>query len=150
MRGIYCVMGIVILSAVGGVALAASPLDETQWRLEITAKGAEIPKYIDRARFHKGIFTSAIFERKGFLTSRYTVTKKEGGSIVWEVTQTSEAEGTLSWRGELKGDAMTGTLRWTQTDRTVVNHTFTGKPPAPKPKPEAVIPPSKETPPPSP
>ncbi len=150
MRWTYWLIGVVILSVMGGVAIAASVLDGTKWRVEMTPKGSAIPQYIDRALFQDGNFTSVIFERKGFLTSRYTVTEKEGSLIVWEVTQTSEPEGTLSWRGELQGDAMTGTLRWIQADGTVVNHTFTGKPPAPKSKPEAVIPPSEETPPPSP
>lgn len=153
MRWMGWFTGVVVLSIWGGVALAASPLDETEWRLEITPKGAEIPWYIDRVRFHEGEFSSAIFERKGFRKSRYTA-KKEGGSIVWEIMQTSEAEGSLAWHGELQEEAMKGTLRWTKADGEVVNHTFAGgkfvaepappevtpEAPAPEPKPKASAP----------
>jgi hypothetical protein len=149
--------GVVILSIWGGVAFAASPLDETDWRLEITPKGAEIPWYIDRVRFHEGEFNSALFERKGFPKSKYTV-KKEGGSIVWDIMQTSGAEGGLAWHGELQKDAVKGALRWTKTDGTVIDHTFTGskfieepapseatpKTPAPEPKPKASAPKTKK------
>ena len=134
MRWIYWLMGVIILSTVGGIALAASPLDETEWRLEITQSGEEVPFYTDRIRFQDGEFNSAIFKRKGFLEAQYTVTEEEGSPIVWEVTQTSDPEGTLEWHGELQEETMEGTLRWTQTDGTVINHTFTGKPPTPKPE----------------
>jgi hypothetical protein len=105
--------------------------------VEITPKGAEIPWYVDQFRFEDGNFTSVIFARRGFSTSRYTFTEQGGGPLIWEATQTSETEGTLSWRGELEGDSMKGTVIGEQPDRTVVNHTFTGRkvtePPAPKP-----------------
>ncbi len=119
------------------ITLAASPLNGTKWRVEITPKGAEIPWYVDQVRFEDGNFTSAIFARKGFSTSPYTLTEKGGGPLIWEATQTSETEGTLSWRGELEGDSMKGTVIGEQPDGKVVNHTFTGRkvtePPAPKP-----------------
>lgn len=152
-RFLLFVLGTGIIFLLSPMALAASPLDGTQWRVEITPKGAEIPHYIDRLGFKEGKFTSVIFERKGFLSSPYTLTDKKGGPIVWEVKQKSEAEGDLSWQGELKGDAMSGTVSWKQADGTVVDHTFTGspakeepptpevtEPPAPEPKPKAPAP----------
>ena len=52
--------------------------------------------------------------------------------------QTSEAEGTLSWHGELGGDAMHGVASWRKSDGVVVNYNFAGRkvvePAAPKPK----------------
>ena len=147
MRDMYGLIGLVVFSMLGSVALAASPLDGTQWRVEITPKDSEIPHHIDRLRFEKGKFTSIIFERKGFLTVPYTLTGKVGGPIAWKATQKSDTNGDLSWRGELQGDAMKGTLVWKQPDGTVINHSFIGsrakeepfapevtQPPAPKPK----------------
>ena len=148
MRWIYWLMGVVILSAIGGVALAASALDGTQWRVEMTPTGAVIPFYIDRVHFDDGKFTSVVFERKGFPSSLYTLTENAGGPIVWEVKQKSETEGNLSWHAELQEDAMDGTVVWKQPDGTVINYTLTGRPgidepPAPEQTPEAGIPPSE-------
>ena len=149
MRWMSWLIGVAVFSILGSVALAESPLDGTEWRLEITPKGAEIPFYIDWVRFEDGNFTSVIFERKGFLTSRYTLTEKGDGPIVWEVKQKSETEGDLSWRGEPQEDAMTGTLRWTQADGTVIDHTLTGnkgtmsRTPEAEAEAEAARPPSK-------
>jgi hypothetical protein len=143
----YGFMGLIVFYMLGSVALAASPLEETRWRVEITPKGSEIPHHIDRLRFENGKFTSVIFERKGFLTVPYTPTGKVGGPIAWEARQKSDTDGDLSWHGEVQGDAMKGTLVWKQPNGTVINHSFIGsrvkeeplapeatQPPAPKPK----------------
>lgn len=138
MRGMYGLIGLVVFSMLGGIALAASPLDGTQWRVELTPKGATIPFHVDRVRFEEGNFTSAIFAPKGFSMSRYTLTEKTGGAV-WTTTQKSPTEGTLSWRGELKGESMNGTLSWEQPDGKIESYTFTGRkvtepPPEPEPK----------------
>jgi len=145
MRWMYWLMGVVILSVMGGVALAASALDGTKWRVEMTREGGVIPSFIDRVHFDDGKFTSAIFERKGFRSSLYTLTEDPGGPIIWEVKQKSETKGDVSWHGELKGDAMGGTAVWKQPDGTVISYTLTGRPgidepPEPEQKSEAAEP----------
>ncbi len=128
MRWKFWLFGVVIFSVMGGVALAVPALDGTNWRLEITQKGAEVPQYVDRIRFTEGKFNSTIFQRHhGYLAAPYTVTEEAGSSVVWGITYKSVTEaGNLVWQGELKGNAMKGTLRWTQPDGTVVSYTFTG------------------------
>ncbi|MGH7412122.1 MAG: hypothetical protein ACREJ6_13820 [Candidatus Methylomirabilis sp.] len=126
MRGLYGFMGLVAVSVLASVALAASPLDGTRWRIEMTAPSIKAPAE-DQIHFEKGKFTSPIFEPKGFSASNYTLTEQDGAPLIWETMQTSETEGTLSWRGELGGDIMRGVASWQKPDGTVVNYTFTGR-----------------------
>jgi len=133
-------MGLVALCMLGSVALAASPLDGTQWQIKLTTSAVKTPSE-DRIRFEKGRFTSPLFRPKGFSTSNYTLTEEQGGPVIWETMQTSEAEGTLSWHGELGGETMRGVASWRKPDGIVVDYTFAGRkvvePSAPKPKPKA-------------
>lgn len=137
MRGMYGLMGLVAFSMLGSVALAASPLDGTRWRIQMITPSIKAPSE-DQVHFEKGKFTSPLFEPKGFSASHYTLTEEKGAPLIWETMQTSETEGTLSWRGELGGDTMRGVASWQKSDGTVVNYSFTGRkvaePPAPKPK----------------
>jgi hypothetical protein len=151
MRGTCGFVGLVVVSLLGGVALAASPLDATRWRIQMTAPSLKAPSE-GQIQFEKGKFTTPLFEPKGFSASNYTLTEEKGAPLIWETMQTSETEGTLSWRGELTGDTMRGVASWQRRDGTVVNYTFTGRPamespakvepPASKPKP--VEPPSSK------
>ena len=140
MRAISGFMGLVALCMLGSVALAASPLDGTQWQIKLTTGAVKTPSE-DRIRFEKGRFTSPLFKPKGFSTSNYTLTEEKDGPVIWETMQTSEAEGTLSWRGELGGQTMHGVASWRKPDGIVVNYTFAGsrvvEPSAAKPEPTA-------------
>jgi hypothetical protein len=150
MRGMYGSVGLVAFALLGGVALAASPLDGTRWRIQLTAPSIKAPSE-GQIHFEKGKFTSPLFEPKGFPASNYTLTEQKGAPLVWETMQTSATEGTLSWHGESGGDTMRGVASWQKGDGTVVNYTFTGRkevesaapkakkvePPAPKAKAKA-------------
>src|SRR5436309_10691520 len=125
MRGISGFMGLVALFVLASVALAASPLDGTQWQIKLTNTAAKTPSE-DRIRFEKGRFTSPLFQPKGFPTSNYTLTEEKNGPVIWETMQTSETEGTLSWRGELGGNAMHGAARWRRRDGQGGNYYFVG------------------------
>jgi len=128
MRWKFWLFGVVILSVMGGVAIAASVLDGTKWRMEMTPKGSAIPHFIDRIHFDDGKFTSVIFARKGFRSSLYTLTENAGGPIVWEVKLKSNTKGDVSWHGELKGESMDGTAVWNRSDGTVISYTLSGRP----------------------
>ncbi len=148
MRWIYWLMGVMIISVIGGVALATSALDGTKWRVEMTREGSVLPSFIDRVHFEDGKFRSVIFERKGFQSSLYSLTENAGGPMVWEVKIKSETKGDVSWHGELKGEAMSGTAVWMQPDGTVLSYTLAGRPgidepPEPEKKSEAAEAPSE-------
>ena len=125
MRIISGFIGLLALCVLGNVALAASPLDGTQWSIKLSSTTVKTPSE-DRIRFEKGRFTSPLFQPKGFPASNYTLTEEKGGPTIWETMQTSETEGTLSWRGELGGDGMRGVASWRKPDGTVVNYNFAG------------------------
>jgi hypothetical protein len=126
MRGIWALTGLVAFGLLGAVALAASPVDGTQWQIKLTTAAVRTASD-DRVQFDKGRFTSPLFRPRGFVTSNYTLTEEKGAPVVWETMQTSEKEGTLSWRGELSGETMRGIASWRKRDGSVVNYTFTGR-----------------------
>jgi hypothetical protein len=125
----------------GSLALAASPLDGTQWNIKTTAPAAPAPPD-SQIQFKDGKFTSPAFEPQGFAPSNYSLTSPEGAPLVWETMQTSATAGILSWRGDLEGDTtMRVVASWRKADGTVVNYFFVGKrvgeaPRAAIPKPE--------------
>src|SRR5437879_11117843 len=104
MRGISGFMGLVALFVLASVALAASPLDGTQWQIKLTNTAAKTPSE-DRIRFEKGRFTSPLFQPKGFPTSNYTLTEEKTGPVIWETFQTRKPGERSSWRGGLGGKA---------------------------------------------
>src|SRR2546426_10350885 len=104
MRGISGFMGLVALCLLGSVALAASPLDGTQWQIKLTTSAVKTPSE-DRIRFERGRFTSPLFKPKGFSTSNYTLTEENDRPVISETTQTTEDEGTHSWDGGWGGCA---------------------------------------------
>jgi hypothetical protein len=146
------IFGLVVFAMPGSLALAASPLDGTQWNIKTTAPAAPAPPD-SQIQFKDGKFTSPAFEPQGFAPSNYSLTSPEGAPLVWETMQTSATAGILSWRGDLEGDTtMRVVASWRKADGTVVNYSFVGtrigetpraatpKPAAPdvvKPKPEA-------------
>jgi hypothetical protein len=140
MRGLVGFTALIALCVLGSVALAASSLDGTQWQIKLTTADVKTPSE-DRVNFEKGRFTSSLFRPKGFPASNYTLTEEQGGPVIWETMQTSETDGTLSWRGELGGESMHGVASWRKPNGSVVNYLFTGRkavePTAAKPQPKA-------------
>lgn len=118
---------VVVVLVFASVGLAAS-LDGTDWKVEITPEGATIPHHVDLIYFKGGSFTSAIFQRKGFSSSAYS-----GKSDAWNVEQANEAGEALTWKGEIQGEKLTGTLTWKMADGKVVKNNLVGKP-APTPE----------------
>lgn len=118
------IVWMVAFSMLSAVALAASPLEETEWQVEITQEGMTLPQYVDRLRFKEGKLVSVIFERKGFSASPYTLT----AAGVWKAEQKNDAVGNLTWHGELRGEKMTGTLVLKEPDGKVTNYALNGSP----------------------
>jgi hypothetical protein len=133
------VFGLVVFAIPGSVALAASPLDGTQWNVQMTAPSGPAPAP-GQIQFQDGKLVSP-FQAQGFAPSNYTLTNQEGTPVVWETMQTSATEGTLSWRGELGGNTMRGVASWQKADGKVITYSFVGTrigeaPRAATPKPE--------------
>jgi hypothetical protein len=136
------VVGLVVFTMPVSLALAASPLDGTQWNIKMTAPSGAAPPD-SQIQFKDGKLVAPPFEKEGFPSSNYSLTNPDGAPVVWETMQTSANKGTLSWRGELEGDTtMRGIASWQRADGTVVTYSFVGTrigaaPRAATPKPEA-------------
>lgn len=144
MSFIYRFMWVVMVVVSSATVVAASPLEGTKWRVEITPEGATIPHHIDRCTFQDGKFSSVIFERRGFTSVPFTAAEKAGGTVAVEMQQTSEAAGDLTWQAEVQGDALKGTLVWKQADGKAVTHALVGSPAVEEaPVPEAAAPAKK-------
>lgn len=128
MRLVRWVAGVIMVSMMVAVAMAAAPLDSTLWRVEITPEGSTIPQYVDRITFQDGKFNSAIFARKNIQPTPYTHAEKPDGFLSWDVDQKSDTAGELTWRGMRKGDALTGSLIWKQPDGKVIKYAMVGGP----------------------
>jgi hypothetical protein len=126
MRSMRGVLGLVAFFLLGGVALAASPLDGTRWRIQMTTPTGKAPSE-GQIHFEKGKLAAPLFEANGFSPSNYTLTEQKGAPLIWETMQTSKTEGTLSWRGELGGDTMRGVASWQKANGTAVTYSFTAK-----------------------
>ncbi len=120
-------IGIMTVLAISSSVFAASSLEKSQWRVELTEEGSQVAQFIDKVTFSDGKINSAIFERKGFPPSSYDSTEK-GDNIAWEAKQQGETDGNIGWQGELQGDAMTGTLVWKKPDGKTVKYAIMGSP----------------------
>ena len=90
---------------------APDPLDQlkfSEWQIQLTPI-AGTGDSADVLTFEDNKFFSAKMNSRGLPYSNYSVTIQEDNTIVWETIQ-SDASGSASWRGELRGDKMTGML----------------------------------------
>lgn len=139
-----------------GLALAASPLDGTVWRVEIGASTIKT-RVVDEIRFDRGTVLSSFFHAQGFQASRYTLTEEKNRPLIWETLQTRKDQASISWHGEVDGNAVGGVALLRQPNGPNVTYTFTGRkarvaapaaPPAPaasQPKAQAPAAPAKPT-----
>jgi len=83
-------------------------LEDTQWQIKVfPVKGGEVRS--DIIRFKEGRFNSENLTLRGYGSSDYSLVIMDEDTIVWETKQAS-AEGTASWRGEVKQKEMQGAL----------------------------------------
>lgn len=73
-----------------------------------------------------GKFKSKAMAEKGFAEADVSEDSRAFGPAKFTVSQTSKKEGKLEWSGTVDTDQMTGTLKWTKPDGTVVNYTLKG------------------------
>lgn len=131
MRFSVGIVGILTLALNGGGLPAASiaqtgthlkqpivfaPLDGLEFDAGIVRqKDREDPvePLLDRLFFAKGMFSSKICERYGFVPGPYWVrgTKDE---IHFTAVLQSPTDGTMEWRGTVKSGRLDGTMRWTR------------------------------------
>ena len=67
----------------------------------------------DVLTFQDSTFHSLSCDEWGFGTGEYT-TEEQGDSISFEVKTTSENDGSLVWKGTVRGDTIKGSYLWTK------------------------------------
>lgn len=121
------------LLTLGGVAIssltlaAAALLDGKTFHGECVLKGkaAETPTPDDLV-FKDGKFLSTACVKYGFKEAPYTA-KTVGEAVAWESTTVSASEGTMTWKGTVKGDSGEATFIWTKAGQNPSEWNFKGK-----------------------
>ncbi len=71
------------------------------------------PDHEDVVVFADGMFRSARCEEFGFGAATYTATNRDG-VIHFTATMTSPTSGNLEWQGQIDGDSVEATFKWTK------------------------------------
>jgi hypothetical protein len=95
----------------------AGPIDGRQYSASIVRDDAdedeESRPLVDRLIFSDGMFSSEICTQYNFTEAPYW-TRMEGDQVHFLVELTSPTDGTMLWKGIIRGDTLEGTMRWTK------------------------------------
>lgn len=80
----------------------------------------------DVITFADGRFHSSSCNAYGFGKSPYSTKHLEGGAISFEAETVSPQEGTLRWRGVVKGNTIEGTYVWMKAGQRDIEYWFKG------------------------
>ena len=122
-RGIGIPLAVACLLA-GTAAAQTGPLDGKTFVGTTTEKGktkAEKDTFV----FKDGKFRSTACDVYGFTEAPYTAAVSDV-STVFEAVATSPSEGTMKWKGTVKGDAIEGKSVWTKLGQTDTVYSFKG------------------------
>lgn len=109
-------------------AAFAGALDGTTWKIAVTPDDESARKgeaaYEDTLIFAGDHVTTTEGPKHGFYAAAYTGNKR---GTIFNATVPSISEGSATWSGEIKGDAVTGRISWRKKDGTRVRYSFSGK-----------------------
>ena len=100
-------------------------LDGTTFVGTMTEKG-KTKADPDQLVFKDGKFRSTACDVYGFPETHYTSTVGDGATR-FEATATSPKEGTMKWKGTVKGNTIEGTAVWVKKGQADMQYTFEGK-----------------------
>ena len=80
----------------------------------------------DELIFKDGKFRSTACEKYGFGQAAYT-SKAGEGETTFEGVATSSKEGTMKWKGTVKGGTVTATVIWSKSGKAAEELWYTGK-----------------------
>lgn len=92
---------------------ARRSLNGSVWTIRVTAESGKEPgeSYEDRLRFENGRVKSDKLTSRGYKTSNCSIkVLPDGETAVWETMQRNESGEVVLWRGEWRGDKMTGVM----------------------------------------
>jgi hypothetical protein len=117
-------VALLLCSVVPNAAAAGGPLDGKSFVGTMTARG-KTKEDKDTFVFKDGKFRSTMCDAYGFTEAAYTAAVSDT-SIRFEAEATSPTEGTMKWKGTVKGDWVEGTAVWTKRGQTDTVYTFKG------------------------
>lgn len=86
-------------------------LNKKEWLITFIPIGSPKAKpHADTLNFYGSRVSSKRFGAKGFVESNYTLLMLPDGTFTWETTQKNEQGDVLFWKGELRGEMMSGVL----------------------------------------
>ena len=119
---------ILLLAAPAVYAIGRDPFDG-KWDVTITPEGGG-KEIKDVFTFKGSQFTSREFAKRGFAPSVYEEDSRGAGAVSatfkCTIKSSKPTEGTAEWSGTATAVEMTGDLKLTKPDGTVMNYTFKG------------------------
>ncbi len=116
-------MALGIAWAAGALAQAGA-LDGKSFTGTFTEKGKTRGDK-DTLVFKDGKFRSTACDAYGFGEAAYTATA--GAGTTFEATTASPKEGTMTWKGTVRGDRIEGTAVWMKKGQADMHYTFHGE-----------------------
>lgn len=93
------------------VAKSREDLNGTQWSVTLVSPDPAEKPVEDVLTFQNHQVGSKVFAARGFSTTNYTITVRDGADgAVWETMQSSPKEGNIFIRGQWKANEMTGSV----------------------------------------
>ena len=80
----------------------------------------------DTFTFKEGKFRSTACDPYGFTETTYSATAKDGATS-FQATAESPKEGTMKWKGTVRGDRIEGTAVWMKKGQGDMSYTFQGE-----------------------
>jgi hypothetical protein len=102
----------------------AGPLDGKTFAGDMTEKG-KTKGDPDTFVFRDGKFRSTACDSYGFTETAYSAAVSDV-STTFEAMSTSPKEGTMKWKGTVRGDSLEGTAVWTKKGQADSAYTFKG------------------------
>ncbi len=101
----------------------AKPLEGKTFAVTLGEVGKEMQP--DDLIFGTGMFESTGCRQFGYTRSTYR-SNTAGNVVTFESKCMSPTDGTTSWTGTVRGDAIEGTMMWEKTGKTPVKYAFSG------------------------
>ena len=122
--GLLLAVALVLLWSLATAAAEGGPLDGKTFAGDMTEKG-KTKGDKDTFVFKDGKFRSTACDAYGFTETAYTVAVSDVATA-FEAVSTSPKEGTMKWKGTIKGDSLEGTAVWTKKGQADAVYTFQG------------------------
>jgi hypothetical protein len=93
---------------------ATNVLNSKEWLIYLyptgVSAGKKLPVIADVLTIKDGKVSSKHLTAAGFVESYYTMTVYDSGTVAWETMQRTDKEDLAFWRGELRGESLTGVM----------------------------------------